>query len=401
MPQDPLLTDQIQIEPGSPGTRLINRDTGDGSLKFYDSIVTAGIKLSELAGLRSISQIYVVGVSGTGAEYTTIQSAVDAVPVTASLTDPALILVGPGVYSENVVIEKDGIWLVGLGGAVLDAAVADATITVQSSVSSDPNWCRIENLRIQNSNAGEECILISGGAGSVVGSSEISIISCDLVASGAGAYQVRGETVDNVRIHGGTFTGSATTSLTRFTNCAKVHIQGVAETYHIQIDYNLANPIPSLVTADFRIKDLSLGGNVLSNLTGTGSLTISSTSRFGTGGNLTFNGDGAGTFSASGGDYGSVTVNGSAPLTLKNSSRTSIAGAGTIAEDTQQGDVTFVASATEVVVFPVPHPDANYQVFTESELTEAISITSKTAAGFTVSFVAPQNTTVNYTAVRR
>ena len=47
MPQPPFLVDQIQIEPGSVGTRLISRHA-TGELKFQDPLVT--LLLSQMAG---------------------------------------------------------------------------------------------------------------------------------------------------------------------------------------------------------------------------------------------------------------------------------------------------------------------------------------------------------------
>ena len=70
MAQDPVLADQLQIEPGAAGTRLIYR-AADGSLAFKDSLLTGGITLSQLAGLRSVANTLVVGKSGAGAAYTT------------------------------------------------------------------------------------------------------------------------------------------------------------------------------------------------------------------------------------------------------------------------------------------------------------------------------------------
>ena len=146
MAQDPQQVDAVLIEPAEAGTRLIDRDPSDGSLRFYDALVTSGIKLSELAGLRSVTSLLVVGKGGTGAEYTTIQAALDAVPASSSLTNPSLVLVGPGVYTENLLIEKNGVFLVGLGGAIIQAASADATIKIQDAVATFPTFCHLQNL---------------------------------------------------------------------------------------------------------------------------------------------------------------------------------------------------------------------------------------------------------------
>ena len=108
MPQPNFQVDGLRIEPGSGQTLTITRDAATGSLRFTDAVVTGGINLSSLAGLGTIAGVLVVGASGTGAQYTTVQSAIDAVPASASLSDPYVVLVMPGVYSENLVIEKAG-----------------------------------------------------------------------------------------------------------------------------------------------------------------------------------------------------------------------------------------------------------------------------------------------------
>jgi hypothetical protein len=400
MAQDPVQVDALQVEPGSLGTRLISRDATAGELLFTDPVNASGITLSGVAGLRSIGSVLVVGKSGPGAQYNTIQAAHDAAPSTASLTDPTLILVGPGVYQENVVIEKDGLWIMGLGGVVVDAAAADATFKIQQNVTDIPKWCRLQNLRILNANAGEECVSVLGGSTSEVGDDEIGIVDCELIASGTGSLQVYADTANVIRVQGGTFEGSVATSKVVTVNCHQVVLSGVERVYNVQLDYDTANPTPNQVGCSYLVKGSTLLGNIQSTLNGTGTLELASLWSP-SAGDLIVNGDGAGTFRADGCRLGDLTVNGSAPLTLANCTRGTASGAGTLAETIQEGSVAFAASSSEAVTFGVGQPDANYQVHTETELTEAIGVTSKTTAGFTLSFSGAQTTTVNYQIVRR
>jgi len=400
MPQDPIQVDAIQIAPGETGTRLIERDPATGAIRITDPTV-AGLTVADLAGLRSIANVFVVGKSGSGAQYNTIQAAVDAVLATSSLTDPSIVYILAGVYAEQVTIEKDGIWLMSPGGASIEAPSAGATIIVQSAVGTDPNWLHIQNLRIANSFAGDPCIDIIGGATSVIGSAEVGIVDCDLVASGAGAFQVRATTVNNIRIQGGTWAGSHSTSLTRITQCARCSIRDIDQAVHLQLDYDSGNPIPSLVSSSYHLASMALLGNIMSTLTGVGSLSIDSVMRSGSGGGLTLDGDGVGTFEAANSDLDSVVVNNSAPLVMRGCKRTSIAGAGTIAEDLQRGTISFTASSSEAVSFAVDGPDDDYHVTYETELTEALGTTSPTASGFTASFSGAQTTTVKYAVHRR
>lgn len=160
MPQPPIQVDAVQIEPGTTtyGTRTIDRDATDGSLRFADPNVTT--VLSALLGTRNITGIYPVG-GGDGAVYATVQEAIDAVPVSADVDAPAVIPIYGGVYTEDLVIEKDGIHLIGMGGVVLRNATADATITIQEGATV-PLRCVLQNLRIENTDDAEECISADG-----------------------------------------------------------------------------------------------------------------------------------------------------------------------------------------------------------------------------------------------
>ena len=97
-----------------------------------------------------------------------MQSAITAVPADASLSSPYLVMVMPGVYSENVVIEKAGITVLGVGRVVLTAAGAAPTITVQSSVSTTPTSLNLKNIVIDQPNSGQACVSIVGASGSAV-----------------------------------------------------------------------------------------------------------------------------------------------------------------------------------------------------------------------------------------
>jgi hypothetical protein len=342
-----------------------------------------------------VASIFVVGKSGAGAEYTTIQSALDAVSAGSSLATPSLVLVGPGVYTENLVIDKDGVFLVGLGGVVIDASAADATVKIQQAVTI-PLFCRLQNLRIQNSNVGEECVLVVGGSGSTVGQSEIQILDCELLATGVGAFQVSANQVNRILVQGGSWGGSAATSLAQITQCARFLLRGVDRAVNLQLDYDTVNPSPAQAGSEYRVSGCFLEGNIQSTLTGAGSLVLTEVSGAG---DLTVNGDQ--TCEAVGCSLGNLTVDGTTAATLKDSTRGTLAGTGTMAEPLQEGSVGFAASSSEAVVFGVGHPDANYHVSAETELNEAISVTSKTASGFTLGFAGAQTTTVNFAVFRR
>ena len=162
MPQPPFLIDQLQVEPGSGQTLLINRDSATGSLKFTDAVVTAGVLLKDLLSLNGVTGTFIVGSGGSGADYTTIQAALDAIPNTSSPSAPSLVLVLPGLYTENLTIEKDGVALIGLGGVYLQNSGAGDTVTVIASPGATPENVVLRGLTITNNQAGFACVKVDG-----------------------------------------------------------------------------------------------------------------------------------------------------------------------------------------------------------------------------------------------
>ena len=163
MPQSPLLVDQLQVEPGSGQTLLINRDSATGSLKFTDAVVTAGVLLKDLLNVNGITGVYTVGSGGSGAGYSTIQDALDAIPNISSPLAPSLVLVLPGLYTENVVIEKDAVALIGLGSVYLQNSGVNDTVTVVASPGAVPENVVLRGLTVTNDRAGYACVKVNGG----------------------------------------------------------------------------------------------------------------------------------------------------------------------------------------------------------------------------------------------
>lgn len=160
MPQNPFLTDQVQIEPGSSGTRLINR-ASDGSLQFQDPSISGAV-LSSLLGIRNITGVYVVGRAGDGAAYTAIQDAIDDIPNTSDPSAPSVVVLYPGVYTENLSIVKDGIYLYGVGDVTISNSGASATITISDDPLTTPEQVKLTNLTITNDQDATACVSIQG-----------------------------------------------------------------------------------------------------------------------------------------------------------------------------------------------------------------------------------------------
>lgn len=191
MPQPPFLVDQVQIEPGSIGTRLISRHS-TGELKFQDPLAT--LLLSQMAGARNITGVFVVGRGGYGAPYTSIQDALDAVPDSSSSINPSLVLVYPGTYSENLTIQKDGVSIIGLGEVTVSNTGAADTVTIFSSIASTPKSVTLRNLKIANNSASKFCV---------------NVLGADTFATGSFVINVAPLTVgDTLTIGGVTLTGA-------------------------------------------------------------------------------------------------------------------------------------------------------------------------------------------------
>lgn len=514
MAQNPTRIDQIDIEPGATGTRRINR-ASDGSLQFTDPSVVA--TLLSLVGIRNITGLYIVG-TGDGAPYTTIQEALDAIPDTSSPTEPSIVLVGPGDYAENLVINKDGVYIFGLGRPRITAAAAGPTISIEDTALSTPENVVLQNLIVRNTTAADVCIAVTGagtyasgtvtvvtaplaaadnitiggtpltgvsgartsgnddfsidpatpgamaieiaaaindtsnsfaatveaaasgavvtvtavtpGAGgnaitltvsttpaggltvsgatltgggsadSPVALGSVDILDCDLIASGVGGYQIDADTVNHIRVRGGTWQGSASNSLTRIVQCASFLLDDVAWTNDFELAYDDGNDQPADTTSEYRLTHCGRVRNILSNQVGTGSLLIGDCPEVGT---ITAGGDR--TLAVNHCRTGAVSLADTLAATFAWSTRgtASVAsGTPTLAESAFTGSVAFVGSASQAVALQVPAPDAAYAVLVDSPDATAIpQATVKAATGFTLTTGAPITGTVFYSILRQ
>lgn len=413
MPQDPLLVDQIQIEPGSGDTLLIRRAT-DGSLEFVDAVVTGGITLAQLAGL-SIGGIKTVGKTGAGAEFPTIQAALDCIPATSGPTEPYIVLVGPGVYQETLNIVRDWVFLVGLDGAQVEAVETTAngpgayhTVVVYADLGTVPKHVVIKNLVIRNIHDGFACVRISGGAGSQVGAGDIRIVDCQLEATATGGNRtVWASSAEHIVVKDGTFDNSNSLSLLLVDECASFLMEGTTEVTGVQLGYNSGGTLPASVGSLYTISgcaDLgsssALSPPIQSTLIGDGTLNILNC---GMAPDVILNGDQS--FLIVGTDLEDLTLNDTVTVKLVGSGRDSVtAAAGTTLEEAvQRGVVPFNASASEAVAFVADHPDTSYTVsieLTGSSGGEAPWVTGKAVGGFTINFDTAQNMTVYWAAMR-
>lgn len=182
--QSPFRSDAFEIENADApvGPRLLEAYLLDGSLRFTDPRVPAGVNLAELAGLQRAHNTIVVSQSGIAASkdtngnpITTVQGGIDAVPSSADVNDPWLVLLAPGVYIEDVLFLRDGVLVKGVGNVTLREAGAFSTLRFRAGPGSTPHRIRIEGVRIENSQPGEACIDI-GSSTFATGAMTISVV---------------------------------------------------------------------------------------------------------------------------------------------------------------------------------------------------------------------------------
>jgi len=269
MPQSPLLTDQVQVEPGTTtfGTRLIDRDTADGGLRFSDPNVTASLK--DLVGLRNVTGVFLVGRAGGGAEYTSIQDALDAVPSSSSSSAPSLIWIQPGVYQENLTLQKDGVVMASPGGVTLQNSGASDTLEISAAISTTPQKVELRNLRIENDQDAQACIRVIGADTFATGTATVTAaplsVGDTLTLSGnvlTGVLSTRTSGADDFSVSGGTPDAVAAE--------IAAAINDVANSFAATVEATVAGAIITLtaVTA-------GSGGNAITLATSTADITLS------------------------------------------------------------------------------------------------------------------------------
>ena len=414
MPQDPFLVDQIQIEPGGTGTRTI-RKAADNSIEFVDPLNLSGITVTQLAGLRSVSHVLVVGKSGAGAAYTTVQSALDAIPAGASAIDPYFVIVGPGVYKETINIVRDGVHLIGFGATLAslgedtpDGVDAYHTIVIQEFLGTIPQTVSLRDFRIQNAHTTYACVRVVGGAGSTVGSGGIVLHNCELSASSSsGGRTLDATSMNKLHMRGGSMRDSHALGLLYVEDCAEFILEGVDGVPNLQLDYDSAGTLPSLATSAYRVfscPDLgrgSLAPQLSSTLSGVGSLEVVAC----TGApRVLLAGDMATRFQGS--YVGTMTLNGTVSVKMLGSEHGVVtAAAGTsLEEPIQWGTEAFAGDTFKDVTFLVAQPDVKYVVVPEVDdqpvNDETVWITNKVATGFRISFATAQTLGVTWSANR-
>lgn len=391
MTQAPYTVDQLRVGSGAVTPATVALQAITQALLFTDVANPAGLTLAQLAGLGTVTGVYVVGVAGSGAQYNTIQSAVDAVPADASLLAPAVILIMPGVYAEQVVVEKNGITLHALGRVELAAPASGPTVIVRGAVASVPRWLRVEGVTVTNAYNGQACVQVTGGAGSRVGQDGIYLQECQLQPTGIGGYTVTATAINNLYLQGCTSDGVPGTASMRVTQCARLLVAG-GSVPALQADYDVGGAVPFVSGSRYELSACT-GGALQSTLTGGGEFVAMG----GTYGDAVFDGDRAVAMSRL--QCGTLTLNGTVAATCTDVVRGAASGTGTLDQNRLSGSVGFSISASEAVVFECARSDGEYGVYLDAGVPEGAWVGARDAAGFTINFGLPVTATVRWQLV--
>lgn len=389
MTQAPFKVDALQIEPGSGQTLLVTRDPTTGGLKFTDVPNPSGLLLSDLANLSTVSGVLVVGKTGTGAKYHTIQAAINAA------SGYSVVLVFPGTYSETLTINKDGITILGLGMPTLSAPADGPTVVIQAGVLTTPRFFQMSGVRVENAFGNRPCVDFIGSASSQMGLDGILFENCSLVAA-AGGYALRGVAINYLTMRNCDLSQGHVSATILASQCARIVLDG-CRLPPTQMDYDNTGVVPSDVTSSYVVTNCPVTGALQSTLANVGSLTVNgcpSVVSLALYGNCSAKVDSSVV-------SGALNINGTTSVTARGSSFGSVAGSGTLTTPLLTGNVTFAAVDHRDVTFAVPKTSTNYQVSLDCDIFSSVGIrvVNKTTTGFRIEFSAPQSTAVYWTVV--
>lgn len=387
----PLKVDQIAVSPTVADTLLITKTSG-GNLTFTDNVISSGITLKKLSGMN-LTNLITVG-TGSGANYASIQEAVDAAPTTSTLNSPTIILIYSGVYSENIVIEKDGLIFVGIGRVIINSAADDDTLILQPGLTTIPLISYFENISFRNSFDARSCFRILGDSGTTLGLNGFRLKNCSFVSTGLGGYCVRAHILNSLTVTDSNCHGSVTSSTIYVSQCANLYFDNFLGV-DLSLTYTTLDDIPSEITSTYFLNN-SYFGDALANLVTVGELEMNRTTTK----DVVFDGNMAYTMNDCYGE--ALEINGSITVISNNSKFEAISGSPTavLITDNLQSSVDFVAESTKIIVFPVPTSDTNYMVLTSHSFVGEKEGITKTTSGFTIDFVSNQTGQVDY-LVRR
>lgn len=340
-------------------------------LAVGDKVTVGGIHLTGVAASRTSG--------GSNFNCTIGTTAALAAEIVAAMNDPANAFSG----AITAVLDGSDVDLTAVTPGATGNAITLATTTTPPGgiTASGPNMTG------------------GGGLNSLVGVDGIEVFGCELIASGIGSKQVLANNVNHVRVVGGTWDGSSSTSVSTVAQTASFVVDGVGWVNDIEVAYDTGSPEPTAPGEGWVMRNVGRAGTLLINLIGAGSTRVSNCPAVG---HTTHNGDR--TFRAVGSGFGNMLIEDTVAATLANCTRGTVGGVGTgtLQETLSVGTVSFSASALETVTFGVAQPDNTYTVVLDvPSVFVTAAVTSRTAASFDISTSAPCTGTIGYTVLRQ
>lgn len=402
MPQSPFLTDAVKIEPGSPGSRVIDRDPDTGSIRFIDPTLPGGsVNLPDLAGTSSVAGVYIVAPEGPGADFNSISEAVDAIP--EGTLGHYVVFVYPGHYEDNVVLDKDRVSIIGVGDPTVSADTNDHTITIQNGTHS-VSRVYIRGLRLMNQFPDRACVAVIGDIGETLGEDEITVAECGLAALSTDGYPLMAIGVHHLQVQGGSMSGSTSTSTTLIGDCGKVRLNQIDVITRLWMyfdpgsgPYYSTGPYSvSPANPDYRVsRSTSIGDTEISVTHSSGVVSFGSCTDVG---NVIVSGQTPVHFEFC--KVESIAIDVPSTVVLRKVARGPATGIGTLDETKKSGSTDFFNESTKTIMFDVPLPDDNYMIVLDTESEVRPVAVSRTFSGFTIQFPSPQTTRVNWSLLR-
>lgn len=389
---DPFLVDQLSISPAQEGIRKVYGD--DGELYFTDRHFPNGIGLRQIVGLQNSQSMRVV--AKTGSLYTTIQAAVDSIPVGGG---SYVILVLPGVYTETVSVYRDNLTFIAWGSVVIQS-LDDHTLSIQSLNGTIPKKVGFSGFHFKNGVQSKACVRLTGGAGSQVGLNGVVFKDCKFDATSAqGNFTLIADTINYLDLIDCDASLSHDSSICTIANCAKVMMRDTKLT-SLSVVYDQAEAEPNIIDGSLileRCDEIGIGSSLdvpfSVTMTDRGSCLIESCqglSPLVLVGNRTLTARDSGFSTITGGTF---------TLNLKNSAYTAILGAGTTLNiDEMKGFASIVAQALVDVEFPVTLGSDDYKVFltVEGPVQSVPWVNNKSEDGFRINFAGNETVTINW-----
>lgn len=373
--------DGIKFDPENHAGVEIYVNTLNGTLVFKDQEVSA-TPLSKLVGFENIDAVFLVGKAGNGARYKNIQDAINDVPVTSTSLSPSVIIVTAGVYNEALLIQKDGLHIIGLGHVVIKGVAGSPSVLINDLGGVIPQVTHLENLIIEKAQDGESCVEVSGSLDSTLLQKGLTIKDCSLSAIGIGSYPVKADKVNSIKILGGTWEGGRSDSICSISQVASFQCVGLRSGTDFQLSYDSGSDAPLTKTSEYIVRSMLKGGDFLVSLLGTGSLAIDRS----TIGAISITGDR--TLSLSDSQTDNLTVQGTTACSGVSTRHGAISGDATVSLSLSElrGSVDFVTTDSVSVSLPLPYPNSLYMVMIDGYDNDTPYVSNKTSTSFDITY---------------